>query len=70
MNGVGTRKPEVDFATEIGQGLVTEIRKLQITLQEKEERIKQFELSKLDSERSKQKEGTFYIFNAFSNIVS
>lgn len=46
------RNPDIEFATEIGQGLLIEVRKLQTAIQEKEETIKQLELSKADNERT------------------
>lgn len=46
------RNPDIEFATEIGQGLLIEVRKLQAALQEKDEIIKQLELSKSDNERN------------------
>lgn len=48
------RNPDIEFATEIGQGLLIEVRKLQTALQEKEEIIKQLELSKADNERTQE----------------
>jgi hypothetical protein len=53
LNG-SRRNPDIEFATEIGQGLLIEVRKLQVALQEKEEVIKQLELSKADSERNQE----------------
>jgi hypothetical protein len=53
LNG-NKRSPDIEFATEIGQGLLIEVRKLQIILQEKEETIKQLELAKTDNERSQE----------------
>lgn len=51
LNG-NRRNPDIEFATEIGQGLLIEVRKLQSALQEKEEIIKHFEFSKADTERT------------------
>ncbi|KAI7906831.1 uncharacterized protein BX663DRAFT_426937, partial [Cokeromyces recurvatus] len=51
MNG-NRRNPDIEFATEIGQGLLFEVRKLQNILQDKDEIIKQLELSQADSERA------------------
>ncbi|KAI8393448.1 uncharacterized protein BYT42DRAFT_609242 [Radiomyces spectabilis] len=45
------RNTDIEFATEIGQGLLIEVRKLQAALQEKEERIKQLEVSDAEHER-------------------
>lgn len=46
------RNTDIEFATEIGQGLLIEVRKLQVALQEKEEMIKSLELAKADKERN------------------
>ncbi|KAG1133783.1 hypothetical protein G6F42_001119 [Rhizopus arrhizus] len=43
--------PDINFATEIGQGLLIEVRKLQNAIQEKEEIIKRLEASRAESER-------------------
>ncbi|KAI9486371.1 MAG: hypothetical protein EXX96DRAFT_516368 [Benjaminiella poitrasii] len=51
MNG-NRRNPDIEFATEIGQGLLIEVRKLQNILQEKDEIIKQLQLSQADNERT------------------
>lgn len=48
------RNPDIEFATEIGQGLLIEVRKLQTALQEKDEIIKQLELAKADNERNQE----------------
>ncbi|KAI8877170.1 hypothetical protein K501DRAFT_230742 [Backusella circina FSU 941] len=53
LNG-SRRNPDIEFATEIGQGLLIEVRKLQVALQEKDEIIKQLELSKADTERNQE----------------
>ncbi|CAO3671777.1 hypothetical protein G6F70_005024 [Rhizopus microsporus] len=45
------RNPDIEFATEIGQGLLIEVRKLQSIIQEKEEIIKQLEAAKRENER-------------------
>lgn len=50
--GTGNRNTDVEFATEIGQGLLIEVRKLQAALQNKEEIIKQLHISKSDDERT------------------
>ncbi|KAI8979859.1 hypothetical protein BDF20DRAFT_872100 [Mycotypha africana] len=46
------RNPDIAFATEIGQNLLVEIRRLQNLLQEKEDIIKQLEKSQDDNELS------------------
>ncbi|KAI9257818.1 hypothetical protein EDC94DRAFT_522094 [Helicostylum pulchrum] len=51
LNG-NRRNPDIEFATEIGQGLLIEVRKLQTALQEKEDIIKHLEFSKADNERN------------------
>ncbi|RUP47194.1 hypothetical protein BC936DRAFT_146027, partial [Jimgerdemannia flammicorona] len=43
-------KSDIEFATEIGQGLLIEIRKFQNLLLEKEMQIKQLEISRVDNE--------------------
>ncbi|KAG1456088.1 hypothetical protein G6F46_007849 [Rhizopus delemar] len=43
--------PDINFATEIGQGLLIEVRKLQSAIQEKEEIIKRLEASRAENER-------------------
>ncbi|KAI9245636.1 hypothetical protein BY458DRAFT_447189 [Sporodiniella umbellata] len=43
--------PDINFATEIGQGLLIEVRKLQNVILEKKEIIKRLEASRLESER-------------------
>lgn len=48
------RNPDIEFATEIGQGLLIEVRKLQVNLQEKDETIKQLELALADKERNQE----------------
>ncbi|KAI7870252.1 hypothetical protein BDF14DRAFT_1980258, partial [Spinellus fusiger] len=48
----GRKHADIEFATEIGQGLLNEVRKLQSALQEKEEIIKQLEITKGEMERS------------------
>ncbi|CAJ0907437.1 6377_t:CDS:10 [Entrophospora sp. SA101] len=46
------RTKDIEFATEIGQGLLVEVRRLQALLQEKEERIKELETDKSELERN------------------
>ncbi|CAO3648442.1 unnamed protein product [Mucor fragilis] len=48
------RNPDIEFATEIGQGLLIEVRKLQVSIQEKDETIKQLELALADKERNQE----------------
>ncbi|KAF1800007.1 hypothetical protein FB192DRAFT_1286028 [Mucor lusitanicus] len=48
------RNPDIEFATEIGQGLLIEVRKLQVNIQEKDETIKQLELALADKERNQE----------------
>ncbi|KAM3589008.1 hypothetical protein VKS41_001434 [Umbelopsis sp. WA50703] len=50
--GSGKRNTDIEFATEIGQGLLIEVRKLQAALQNKEDIIKQLHMSKSDDERT------------------
>ncbi|KAG0165211.1 hypothetical protein DFQ28_009087 [Apophysomyces sp. BC1034] len=45
------KNTDIKFATEIGQGLLIEVRKLQAALQEKEESIQQLEITNADRER-------------------
>ncbi|RIA96933.1 meiotic cell cortex C-terminal pleckstrin homology-domain-containing protein [Glomus cerebriforme] len=52
LNKAKKRKDDIELATEIGQGLLVEIRRLQALLQEKEERIKELEIDKADLERT------------------
>ncbi|GAA5814324.1 hypothetical protein MFLAVUS_007818 [Mucor flavus] len=51
LNG-NRRNPDIEFATEIGQGLLIEVRKLQTAIQEKDDIIKHLEFSKADNERT------------------
>lgn len=46
------RNTDIEFATEIGQGLLIEVRKMQALLQEKEDQLKQLEAQKADLERA------------------
>ncbi|CAO3620777.1 unnamed protein product [Cunninghamella blakesleeana] len=46
------RNTDIEFATEIGQGLLVEVRKMQALLQEKEEQLRALEIQKADLERS------------------
>ncbi|CAG8510720.1 23217_t:CDS:2 [Cetraspora pellucida] len=46
------RQKDIEFATEIGQGLLQEVRRLQALLHEKEERIKELEAEKAELERT------------------
>lgn len=46
------RNTDIEFATEIGQGLLLEVRKMQALLQEKEELLSQLEIQKSDLERA------------------
>ncbi|KAG2219450.1 hypothetical protein INT45_008098, partial [Circinella minor] len=46
------RNTDIEFATEIGQGLLLEVRKMQALLQEKEEQLNQLEIQKADMERA------------------
>lgn len=46
-----TRHQELDLATEIGEGLVEEVRKLQLQLQEKDELLKDVSRSRIRQER-------------------
>ncbi|KAI8365667.1 hypothetical protein EDC96DRAFT_509460 [Choanephora cucurbitarum] len=50
VNG-NKRNPDIEFATEIGQNLLNEVRKLHTDLQEKEEIIKQLQSSQANAER-------------------
>jgi hypothetical protein len=45
------RNNDIEFATEIGQGLLLEVRKMQSLLQEKEEQLRRQETEKAESER-------------------
>ncbi|KAL0096808.1 hypothetical protein J3Q64DRAFT_1856299, partial [Phycomyces blakesleeanus] len=47
----GRKHADIEFATEIGQGLLNEVRKLQSALQERDETIKQLEIAKSETER-------------------
>ncbi len=51
MNKSKNHKADIEFAADIGQGLLLEVRRLQELLQEKKERIKELELDKAESER-------------------
>ncbi|CAG8613961.1 8022_t:CDS:2, partial [Funneliformis mosseae] len=51
INKSKNRKQDIEFAAEIGQGLLVEVRRLQALLQEKEERIKELEVDKAELER-------------------
>ncbi|CAI2178463.1 1096_t:CDS:2 [Funneliformis geosporum] len=51
INKSKNRKNDIEFAAEIGQGLLVEVRRLQALLQEKEERIKELEVDKAELER-------------------
>jgi len=51
-NKAKNRNNDIEFAAEIGQGLLVEVRRLQALLQEKEERIKELELDKVELERT------------------
>jgi hypothetical protein len=46
------RNTDIEFATEIGQGLLLEVRKMQALLQEKEEKLRALETQKADLERA------------------
>ena len=46
------RNTDIEFATEIGQGLLVEVRKLQAALQERDEQIRQLETARSDIERN------------------
>ncbi|CAO3658711.1 unnamed protein product [Rhizopus stolonifer] len=46
------RNTDIEFATEIGQGLLLEVRKMQALLQEKEEQLRTLENQKADLERA------------------
>ncbi|KAK4513709.1 uncharacterized protein ATC70_005714 [Mucor velutinosus] len=46
------RNTDIEFATEIGQGLLLEVRKMQALLQEKEEKLRTLENQKADLERT------------------
>ncbi|KAI8384270.1 uncharacterized protein BYT42DRAFT_561949 [Radiomyces spectabilis] len=46
------RNTDIEFATEIGQGLLVEVRKMQALLQEKEEQLRALEIQKADLERA------------------
>ncbi|KAI8089455.1 uncharacterized protein BX664DRAFT_333054 [Halteromyces radiatus] len=46
------RNTDIEFATEIGQGLLIEVRKMQAILQEKEEQLRALELQRSDLERN------------------
>ncbi|KAI8371744.1 uncharacterized protein BYT42DRAFT_548560 [Radiomyces spectabilis] len=46
------RNTDIEFATEIGQGLLIEVRKMHALLQEKEEHLRAIEIQKADLERA------------------
>ncbi|CAO3611389.1 unnamed protein product [Cunninghamella blakesleeana] len=46
------RNTDIEFATEIGQGLLLEVRKMQTLLQEKEEQLRNLQIQKADLERA------------------
>lgn len=46
------RNTDIEFATEIGQGLLLEVRKMQALLQDKEEQLTQLTIQKADLERA------------------
>ncbi|ORX57468.1 hypothetical protein DM01DRAFT_1227432 [Hesseltinella vesiculosa] len=46
------RNNDIEFATEIGQGLLVEVRKMQTMLQEKEEQLRALQIQKADLERA------------------
>ncbi|ORZ03506.1 hypothetical protein BCR43DRAFT_520639 [Syncephalastrum racemosum] len=46
------RNTDIEFATEIGQGLLLEVRKMQALLQDKEEQLTQLAIQKSDLERA------------------
>ncbi|KAI9304183.1 hypothetical protein BJ944DRAFT_182146, partial [Cunninghamella echinulata] len=46
------RNTDIEFATEIGQGLLLEVRKMQTLLQEKEEQLRTLQIQKADLERA------------------
>jgi hypothetical protein len=46
------RNTDIEFATEIGQGLLLEVRKMQTLLQEKEEQLRSLQIQKADLERA------------------
>ncbi|KAI8074823.1 hypothetical protein BC940DRAFT_343275 [Gongronella butleri] len=46
------RNNDIEFATEIGQGLLVEVRKMQTLLQEKEEQLRALQIQKADLERA------------------
>ncbi|CAG8486179.1 22936_t:CDS:2 [Gigaspora margarita] len=51
-NAARGRQKDIEFATEIGQGLLVEVRRLQALVQEKEERINELEAEKIEFERN------------------
>lgn len=51
LNELKQQKDDIEFAGEVGQGLLVEVRRLQALLQEKEEKIKEFEIDKTELER-------------------
>ncbi|KAG0182824.1 hypothetical protein DFQ29_001990 [Apophysomyces sp. BC1021] len=50
------RNTDIEFATEIGQGLLIEVRKMQALLQEKEEQLRALEIQKADLEQKLKEE--------------
>lgn len=46
------RNTDIEFATEIGQGLLMEVRKMQSLLQEKDDQLKALQAAKADLERA------------------
>ncbi|OZJ07022.1 hypothetical protein BZG36_00017 [Bifiguratus adelaidae] len=52
VSNANRRNTDIEFATEIGQGLLVEVRKLQATLQERDEQIRQLETARADMERN------------------
>lgn len=46
------RNTDIEFATEIGQGLLMEVRKMQALVQEKDDQLKALQAQKADLERA------------------
>ena len=46
------RNTDIEFATEIGQGLLAEVRKMQALVQEKDDQLKALQAQKADLERA------------------
>lgn len=74
------RNTDIEFATEIGQGLLLEVRKMQGLVQEKEEQLRILEAQKADLERAaeamakqmrqrEENEGTFFFFCLFMFLI-